>query len=59
MEHGSEFVNDNNGVAQIPNTSPVHGNILDPGVMVHFDLKPDNSKSRVTKAKYSANRRQS
>ncbi|KAK0124073.1 hypothetical protein ONS95_009059 [Cadophora gregata] len=45
LEHGLEFHTPPNGVAQIPDGSHTYArNDTDPGVLVHFDLKPDNSK---------------
>ncbi|PVH77361.1 hypothetical protein DL98DRAFT_573782, partial [Cadophora sp. DSE1049] len=42
MEHGSEYETDADGVPQIPATSPIYGGVPDPGILVQFDLKPEN-----------------
>ncbi|KAH6711773.1 kinase-like domain-containing protein [Leptodontidium sp. MPI-SDFR-AT-0119] len=42
LEHGVEFVNNAAGVATIPPGSHAFSGPLDPGVVVHFDLKPQN-----------------
>lgn len=42
-----EFVNNAAGVATIPPGSHAFSGPLDPGVVVHFDLKPQNSMARL------------
>ena len=49
LEHRAEFTFDNVGRASALNS--VKNSIDDPGVLVHFDLKPKNSRSRPTKTK--------